>query len=75
MRWFLEGLGLGKLHAAFFTHSISFDMLPFMKLEEFNELGISIGQRVKIQQAYKELQSEGRTINTDNRRRLQTIHD
>ena len=62
---FLQGLGLGSFQAAFEANDIELDMIPEMEASDFKALGLSIGQRVRLQRAYTELALQGPLIPND----------
>ncbi|MCH7794344.1 MAG: AAA family ATPase, partial [Proteobacteria bacterium] len=53
-RW-LEGLGLGKYTEAFAENDIGADVLPYLTEEHLKELGVSLGDRVRLLKAIEAL--------------------
>ncbi len=56
-RW-LEGLGLGQYAQAFAENDVDFEVLPQLSDDNFKELGLTLGHRVKLQSAIKALSVE-----------------
>lgn len=51
----LRGLGLGQYEAAFRENEIEVDVLPELTEQHFKELGVSLGHRLKMLRAIREL--------------------
>jgi hypothetical protein len=56
----LEGLGLGQYVQAFAENDIDFDILPRLSDEILKELGLSLGDRVRLQAAIELLSADQR---------------
>ena len=52
---FLSGLGLGGFQAAFEANEVDMDAIAFLEAKDFQEMGLSIGQRLRLQRAYTQL--------------------
>ncbi len=77
----LEGLGLGQYAGAFAENDIDFDILPRLSDEILKDLGLSLGDRVRLQAAIEALSANDRptrsvapdTATTEAERRQLTV--
>ncbi len=54
----LEGLGLGQYAQAFADDKIDFDVLPQLADDHFKELGLPLGDRLRLQAAILDLSAD-----------------
>ena len=57
----LRSLGLGQYEAVFRANEIDGDVLPELADQHLKDLGVSLGHRLKVLRAIRELQEEAPT--------------